>query len=87
MKKILCLSPLCHGIRRDSGKIPNIVDPSYLFSTMTESQKKNIVVKLTNTNFMPHENAKFTELKKDREKFIKEMFLRELKKFDLEDKI
>ena len=66
---------LFNGVRVDSG-----VDP-YDFSSLTHSQKKNIVVKLRNTKLMPHEEVKFTDLKKDREYSKKLIFLKELTKF------
>lgn len=75
MKKILCLSPLCHGIRLDSGSVGN---SSEFFSALNtnvqyrpivfppmDAQKRNnnIVMKLTNINPM-NERIKFTECKK-----------------------
>lgn len=75
MKKILCLSPLCHGIRFDSGSVSN---SSEFFSALNtdvqyrpivfppmDAQKRNdnIVMKLTNINLM-NERIKFTECKK-----------------------
>ncbi len=71
MKKILCLSPLCHGIRLDSGSVGVIsalnTDVQYrpiVFPPM-DAQKRNdnIVMKLTNTNPM-NERVKFTDCKK-----------------------
>ena len=76
MKKILCLSPLCHGIRRDSGSV--VVNLSDFLSALNtnvqyrpivfppmDAQKRNdnIVMKLTNINPM-NERIKFTECKK-----------------------
>lgn len=76
MKKILCLSPICHGIRLDSGSVG--VNSSELFSALNtdvqyrpivfppmDAQKRNdnIVMKLTNINLM-NERIKFTECKK-----------------------
>ncbi len=76
MKKILCLSPLCHGIRLDSGSVG--VNSSEFFSTLNtdvqyrpivfppmDAQKRNdnIVMKLTNINPI-NERIKFTECKK-----------------------
>ena len=76
MKKILCLSPLCHGIRIDSGSVE--VNSSEFFSALNtdvqhrpivfppmDAQKRNnnIVMKLTNINPM-NERIKFTECKK-----------------------
>jgi hypothetical protein len=75
MKKILCLSPLCHGIRLDSG---SVWDSSEFFSALNtdvqyrpivfppmDAQKRNnnIVMKLTNTNPM-NERIKFIDCKK-----------------------
>ena len=75
MKKILCLSPLCHGIRRDSGSVGN---SSEFFSALNtevqyrpivfppmDAQKRNDnnVMKLTSINPM-NERIKFTECKK-----------------------
>lgn len=76
MKKILCLSPLCHGIRRDSGSVvvnlsdflsalnTNVQYSPIVFPPM-DAQKRNdnIVMKLTNINPM-NERIKFTECKK-----------------------
>ena len=74
MKKILCLSPLCHGIRIDSGANPTLgffsalnTDVQYrpiVFHPM-DAQKRNdnIVMKLTNINPM-NERIKFTDCKK-----------------------
>lgn len=76
MKKILCLSPLCHGIRLDSGSVG--VNSSECFYTLNtdvqyhpivfppmDAQKRNdnIVMKLTNINPM-NKRIKFTECKK-----------------------
>ena len=75
MKKILCLSPLCHGIRLDSGSVG--VNSSDFFSALNtdvqyrpivfppmDAQKRNnnIVMKLTNTNPM-NERIKFSDCK------------------------
>ena len=75
MAKLLCLSPLCHGIRFDSGSVWN---SSEFFSALNtdvqyrpivfppmDAQKRNnnIVMKLTNINPM-NERIKFTECKK-----------------------
>ena len=75
MAKLLCLSPLCHGIRLDSGSVGN---SSEFFSALNtdvqyrpivfppmDAQKRNnnIVMKLTNINPM-NERIKFTECKK-----------------------
>ena len=76
MKKILCLSPLCHGIRRDSGSVgvnssdflsalnTNVQYRPIVFPPM-DAQKRNDnnVIKLTNINPM-NERIKFTECKK-----------------------
>ena len=76
MKKILCLLPLCHGIRLDSGSVG--VNSSEFFSALNtdvqyrpivfppmDAQKRNnnIVMKLTNINHM-NERIKFIEFKK-----------------------
>jgi len=76
MKKILCLSPLCHGIRLDSGSVG--VNSSEFFSalntdvqyqpivfTPTDAQKRNDnnVMKLTNISPM-NERIKFINCKK-----------------------
>lgn len=76
MKNILCLSPLCHGIRLDSGSVG--VNSSEFFSALNtnvqyrpivfppmDAQKRNdnIVMKLTNINLM-NERIKFIECKK-----------------------
>lgn len=76
MKKILCLSPLCHAIRFDSGSVG--VNSSEFFSALNtdvqyrpivfppmDAQKRNdnIVMKLTNINPM-NERIKFTDCKK-----------------------
>ena len=76
MKKILCLSPLCHGIRLDSGSVG--VNSSEFFSALNtdvqyrpivfppmDAQKRNdnIVMKLTNINHM-NERIKFIDCKK-----------------------
>ena len=75
MKKILCLSPLCHGIKLDSGVGAN---SSEFFSALNtdvqyqpivfppmDAQKRNdnIVMKLTNINLM-NERIKFINCKK-----------------------
>ena len=87
MTKLLCLSHLCHGIRRDSGKMFRTFNPTEFFSAMTDSQKNNIVKKLTNTKLMPHEKVKFTVLKKDIKELRNFDLEGKLKKFDLEGKI
>lgn len=58
MKKILCLSPLCHGIKLDSGSVG-------VNSSEFDAQKRNdnIVMKLTNINHM-NERTKFIDCKK-----------------------
>jgi len=77
MKKILCLSPLCHGIRLDNGSVG--VNSSDFFSVLNtdvqyrpivffppmDAQKRNdnIVMKLTNINPM-NESIKFISCKK-----------------------
>jgi len=76
MEKILCLLPLCHGIRLDSGSVG--VNLSEFFSALNtdvqyrpivfppmDAQKcnDNIVVKLTNTN-PKNERIKFVDLRK-----------------------
>lgn len=64
MKKILCLSPLCHGIRLDSGSVG--VNSSDFFSALNtdvQTPSDNIVMKLTNTNPM-NERIKFIDCKK-----------------------
>lgn len=76
MKKILCLSPLCHGIKLDSGSVG--VNSSEFFSALNtevqyrpivfppmDAQKRNdnIVMKLTNINHM-NERIKFIDCKK-----------------------
>ena len=76
MKKILCLSPLCHGIRLDSGSVG--VNSSEFFSALNtdvqyrsivftpmDAQKRdgNIVMKLTNIRPM-NESIKFISCKK-----------------------
>ena len=76
MKKILCLSPLCHGIRLDSGSVG--VNSSEFFSALNtdvqyrpivfppmDAQKSNDdnVIKLTNINPM-NERIKFIDCKK-----------------------
>jgi len=76
MKKILCLSPLCHGIRLDSGSVG--VNSSEFFTTLNtdvqyrpivfptmDAQKRNdnIVMKLTSINLM-NERIKFSDCKK-----------------------
>jgi hypothetical protein len=71
MKKVCllnCLGGIINGIRLDSGPfiageyaVPNAMD-------LTAQEKRNIVVKISNTNFMPAEKVKFIELKKDKTK-------------------
>lgn len=76
MKKILCLSPLCHGIKLDSGSV--VVNSSEFFSALNtevqyhpivfppmDAQKRNdnIVMKLTNIN-PKNERIKFIDCKK-----------------------
>ena len=72
MKKILCLSPLCHGIRLDSGNSFEFfsvlnTDVQYhpiVFPPMdAQKRNNNIVMKLTNINPM-NERIKFTDCKK-----------------------
>ena len=76
MKKILCLSPLCHGIKLESVSVG--VNSSEFFSALNtdvqyrpivfppmDAQKRNdnIVMKLTNINHM-NERIKFIDCKK-----------------------
>jgi hypothetical protein len=71
MKKVCLLNCLCgtiNGIRLDSGPViageyavPNAMD-------LIAQKKSNIVMKISNANFMPSEKVKFTELKKDKTK-------------------
>ena len=69
MKKILCLSPLWHGIRLDSGSVGLTLNTDVKYRPIVfppmDAQKRNnnIVMKLTNTNPM-NERIKFIDCKK-----------------------
>ena len=69
MTKLLCLSPLCHGIRLDSGGVGLTLNTDVQYRPIVfppmDAQKRNnnIVMKLTNTNPM-NERIKFSDCKK-----------------------
>lgn len=69
MKKILCLSPLCHGIRLDSGSVGDSLNTNVQYHPIVfppidaHKRNDNIVMKLTNINPM-NERIKFIDCKK-----------------------
>jgi hypothetical protein len=67
MKKVIIIGGF-NGIRVDSGAaLPNVIDITPIFKNeeMRISQYNN-VVKISNTNSLPHGSVKFTELKKEK---------------------